>query len=188
MKFTQDWFTNNIPNFERCMQELGDERDCFLEIGSYEGRSACWLLQNGLSDEGELVCVEPFKDAKGFQDLDLLERFEDNTFEAKKKGQYLKLYQTYSYNAIIGIVEEYGDLLDFVYIDGHHASYSVLTDACMVWPMVRKGGVVLFDDYEWRVEPKEIDCPKIGIDAFLKCFEGQYELLFKNYQVAVVKK
>jgi hypothetical protein len=53
----------------------------------------------------------------------------------------------------------------------------------MAWQLLRKGGVMLFDDYEYDKEPT-----KIGIDAFLKGFEGQYEIVLQNYQLAVMKK
>ena len=183
MNFTQDWFTNNIPNFQKCMEQIGDERGNFLEIGSYEGRSTCWLMQNGLAEDGTIICIDPFTDAKGFQNLDLIERFEDNTFKAKKKNQYLRLMQTASYYALAEIIGEHEDQFDFVYIDGNHRPDFVLTDACMVWDIVRPGGVILFDDYEYPEEPT-----KKGIDAFLTCFDGQYDMVLKNYQLAVRKK
>ena len=38
MKFTEDWFTHNISNFEKCMLEIGSQRRAFLNgfIGKYE--------------------------------------------------------------------------------------------------------------------------------------------------------
>jgi hypothetical protein len=53
----------------------------------------------------------------------------------------------------------------------------------MAWGLLRKDGVMLFDDYEYDKEPT-----KIGIDAFLAGFEGQYEIVLQNYQLAVMKK
>jgi predicted O-methyltransferase YrrM len=71
---------------------------------------------------------------------------------------------------------------DFIYIDGDHSPLGVLTDATMAWQLLRKGGVMLFDDYQYDREPT-----KIGIDAFLNSFDG-YELIIDNYQLAVMKK
>ena len=59
MNFTEDWFSHNIPNFETCMSAIPDKK-LFLEIGAFEGRSTCWLLQNGLADKGSIVCIDPF--------------------------------------------------------------------------------------------------------------------------------
>jgi hypothetical protein len=50
-----------------------------------------------------------------------------------------------------------------------------------------RGGLVLFDDYEWNEMPKPLDNPGAGIDAFLKSITGQYRLVHKSYQVAIEK-
>jgi hypothetical protein len=39
------------------------------------------------------------------------------------------------------------------------------------------------DDYGWDTYVGTLNHPKQGIDAFLACYEGQYELLHKDYQV-----
>ena len=59
LEFTHDWFSGNINNFQTCMAAL-DKRNLFLEIGSFEGRATCWLLQNGLADDGEMTCIDPY--------------------------------------------------------------------------------------------------------------------------------
>ena len=59
MKFTQDWFSHNIPNFQHCMGMLPDNKK-FLEIGCFEGRATCWMLQNGLADDGIITCIDTF--------------------------------------------------------------------------------------------------------------------------------
>lgn len=38
---------------------------------------------------------------------------------------------------------------DLVYIDGSHLRLDVLSDASMAWRLLREGGVMVFDDYEW---------------------------------------
>jgi predicted O-methyltransferase YrrM len=164
------------------MQAIGEERGKFLEIGSYEGRSTCWLLQNGLAGDGVITCIEPFIGVNGFQNLDLMETFEDNTFEAKKKGQYIELHKNISYQSLAYIISEQMSAYDFIYIDGDHSPSVVLTDACMAWGLLRQGGVMLFDDYQYSHEPT-----KVGIDGFLDAFNGQYEIIVNNYQMGIQK-
>jgi predicted O-methyltransferase YrrM len=178
MKFTADWFSNNIPNFEKCMAAAPERRN-FLEIGSYEGMSACWLLANGLEEGGYLTCIDPF-----FNDMRPV--FESNTREAIRGNQVVSTMQMTSYQGLaqlIGMKQAY----DFIYIDGNHTAYDTLSDACMSWGLLKQGGVMLFDDYEWNKYPEPQLNPKIGIDAFLNSFDG-YELIIDNYQLAVKKK
>ena len=173
MNFTQDWFTHNIPNFEKCMAAVPEKKN-FLEIGSYEGMSACWLLANGLEEGGYLTCIDPF-----FNDMRPI--FESNIREAIRRNQVVSTMQMTSYRALaelIGIKQTY----DFIYIDGVHSPDGALTDACMSWGLLKQGGVMLFDDYLYPEEST-----KDGIDAFLCAFLGKFEPLINNYQLAVRK-
>ena len=70
MKFTQDWFTYNVPHIERLMGLL-PERKRFLEIGCFEGRATCWFLEHGLDEHGMIVCIDPFEGSMEHSDLDL---------------------------------------------------------------------------------------------------------------------
>jgi predicted O-methyltransferase YrrM len=175
MNFTEDWFTHNIPNFEKCMAAI-PEKKLFLEIGVFEGRSTCWLLENGLADTGSIVCVDPFS---GMQAVEA--RFWNNVRATQKSTQTVSAFKKPSYEALAEMIgHKY--TFDFVYVDGVHSAIGALTDACMAWGLLKQGGVMLFDDYLYPHEPT-----KVGIDAFLNSFDG-YEILVDNYQLAVKKK
>lgn len=183
MNFTQDWFSNNIPNFQTCMAAI-PEKKCFLEIGAFEGRATCWMLENGLSDKGSIVCIDPFEvlDFDTTIDMSAVEaRFWSNTNEVRKHYQAVSLTKLPSYRALAQMIE-FKYVFDFIYVDGSHAPDVALTDACMAWKMLKQGGVMLFDDYQYPHEPT-----KKGIDAFLIVFEGQYKVLFENYQMGIQK-
>ena len=182
MNFTADWFTHNIPNFEKCMAEIGEQRKKFLEIGSYEGRSTCWLLQNGLDkDGGVIACIDPYPNMSEVE-----ERFWGNIKEVIGSAQGIHAFKEPSYQALgemIKFKEPYSFTFDFIYIDGDHDPATTLTDACMAWGLLRQGGVMLFDDYEYPQEPT-----KVGIQGFMQGFVGKYDLVLQNYQLAVKKK
>ena len=77
--------------------------------------------------------------------------------------------------------------LDFAYIDGDHSAAAILEDAVLLFRLLKRGGVLLFDDYR-RADPNDSDPlnePKIAIDAFLEIYDGRYELLHKDWLVAV---
>ncbi len=177
MNFTQDWFSHNIPNFQKCMEVIGEKRSHFLEIGSYEGRSTCWLIDN-LQNDGSIVSIDPFPNMP-----DVEQRFLENIREAVGTTKIIPvLMKTKSYSALSQLIQQQQQF-DFIYVDGDHDPATTLTDAAMAWGLLRQGGVMLFDDYEYPQEPT-----KCGIDGFLMGFVGKYDLLLKNYQLAVVKK
>jgi predicted O-methyltransferase YrrM len=181
MNFTEDWFTHNIPNFEKCMATIGTQRENFLEIGSYEGRSTCWLLQNGLDKSGIIACIDSYSNMS-----DVEQRFWENIKEVIGSTQSVHAFKEKSYQALgemIKLKDPYSYTFDFIYIDGDHNPATTLTDACMAWGLLRSGGVMIFDDYLYPHAPT-----KIGIDAFLTGFAGHYDIIVNNYQLAVQKK
>lgn len=183
MNFTEDWFSHNIPNFQACMSAIPDKK-LFLEIGAFEGRSTCWLLENGLADKGSIVCVDPFSGSveHGGIDFQAVEaRFWSNTSQTRKDTQSVVLMKNTSYKALAEMIG-FKYQFDFVYVDGSHAPDMALTDACMAWGLLKQGGVMLFDDYLYPHEPT-----KVGIDSFLLSFEEKYDIILNNYQLAVQK-
>ena len=183
MNFTQDWFSNNIPNFETCMSFLHD-RKLFLEIGSFEGKATCWMLKNGLAEKGSIVCIDPYEklDFDPTINMSAVEaRFWTNTQEARKSTQVVSLVREPSYKALAEMIG-FKYAFDFVYVDGSHAPDIALTDACMAWGLLKPQGIMLFDDYQYPHEPT-----KIGIDGFLNAFKGQYRTIVNNYQMGIQK-
>lgn len=184
MKFTTDWFTHNIPNFELCTKTAPDNK-AYLEIGCFEGRSSCWLLQNALDDHGVLVCVDPYAPESHLWKLfntNPLANFRENIAEARKKSQHVELIQKPSYQGMAELIRDPDEQFDFIYVDGDHRPHMALSDGCMAWGLLKQGGTMLFDDYLYPEKPT-----KDGVDAFLKGYEGLYEIIVNNYQLGIKK-
>jgi predicted O-methyltransferase YrrM len=183
--FTVDWFSGNAPNWQSWLGHLaGKPHVRFLEVGSYEGRSAVWLLDNVLTHEtASLVCLDIFDSsaggASGYEarfDHNMKTTLGRNKVE-KIKGpsqEILRRMQLASYDA--------------VYIDGSHIAADVLEDGILAFRLLRPGGIMIFDDYEWKPYPDPWMMPGMAIDSFLHVYERQYELLGKAYQVAIKKR
>lgn len=43
-----------------------------------------------------------------------------------------------------------GRRLELAYIDGSHHRADVPADSFATWPLIVPGGIVIWDDYEWR--------------------------------------
>ena len=115
MKYTQDWFSPNIPNFDR-VRELIGRPERVLEIGCFEGRSTCWMLEFLLPQHGHIVCVDSFKGGEEHADLDLSDlywRFKHNTDIAKHPLQWLTLFQQDSFSALLNMAQSNTKLFDF---------------------------------------------------------------------------
>ena len=189
MNFTTDWFSFNIPNMELCMKTLNNKTR-FLEIGCFEGRATTWLIQNGLEPYGSsITCIDTFEGSVEHEHMNLThlyQTFVGNVSEVIGVGQKYIAIPKMSYHGLADLIKQDAKF-DFIYIDGSHTGYDTLTDACMAWPMLNKGGIMLFDDYLWTDIQGELNQPKIGVDAFLKVFAKQYEIIINNYQLGVRK-
>ena len=190
----KDWFSQNIPNFEDVKKILTNRKD-ILEIGCFEGRSTTWMLENFLETDGKIVCVDPFEGSPEHSNIDLSDlekRWSTNVESVRKKTQICKLYKMKSYDALAHLITEKSNF-DFIYVDGSHTAIDVLTDACMCAGLLRVGGVILFDDYNWPL-PVDwppgltvLETPKPALNAFASIYDGVMQPVLSNYQVAFKK-
>src|SRR5262245_29885711 len=178
--FTVDWHSHNIPHWRQILDKYkGQPNVRVLEIGSFEGRSTVWLLENILTHEtARIDCIDTFKGSPehmrmGVDLENLFNRFRSNIEPHKKKvhcfigrchhvlrSNDFTPYEHYSY--------------DIVYIDGSHKAADVLEDAVLTFRLLKIGGLMIFDDYAWNGGgPSEFDNPRRGIDAFHYAFRNQ---------------
>ena len=64
--FTVDWFTDNIPTWEKVLHQFkGEPNIDYLEIGVLEGRSLIWTLDNILTHPtSKATCIDTFYEDK----------------------------------------------------------------------------------------------------------------------------
>ena len=192
-QFTKDWFSWAPQVWEQLIPLLpqGAERS-FLEIGSFEGRSTVWIMENMMQDGDHMLCIDTWKGGEehGEEDMDaVFTRFRANVQAAREKTG-IKSVGHSRITSTIGLAEEIAELnrYDFIYIDGSHIAKDVLTDACMAWPLLKPNGVMVFDDYMWG-EPRDIlHRPKPAIDAFCNIFAEEAQIVHVGYQLVVRKK
>ena len=193
-EFTQDWFSPHIPMWERWMAML-PQRKRFLEIGSYEGRSAVWLAGQ-LEVGGVLECVDPWigngeHAAPGVPIDDKRMRFKKNIAIVKQKypGIFINAMGWTSFTALIELNYEFPTpQCDFIYIDGSHLAKDCLTDCILAWPLLRPGGLMCIDDYIWNDGTDIARSPKIAIDVFTSLWGGELDFVGHGNQVVVRKR
>ena len=149
-----------------------------LEIGSYEGRSANWFLENILTGQGSsIVCVDQFVEPCG-------ERFDRNIRASGNAGRVTKL--SGKSQSVLPTLPS--DSFDAIYIDGGHSEQEVLEDARESWRLARGGAVLIFDDYLWGMELPVEDRPLRAIARFLVAQAGGYLMKSYGYQVIIERR
>jgi hypothetical protein len=217
-KFTQDWFSHNIPVWEQ-LKSLLPERKSFLEIGSFEGRSAVWIIENMMNPGDWIDCVDTWEGSEEHKNGELSgaeDRFDHNIIAALNCNSALHRSRegswghtrfasdgpdrtnnrVYKYKSTA--TEFLGrklahwidgkNLYNFIYIDGSHIAKDVLTDACMAWPLLRPGGLLVFDDYLWGESRDILHRPRFAVDVFTNIFAESLDIVHIGHQFVVRKK
>lgn len=198
-KFTQDWF-HWAPELWEKLTPMLPKREAFLELGSFEGRSTVWIVENMVQDGGFIDCVDTWAGGEEHEVLDMREvekNFDRNIRLLIDKydsvGKHANNRRVYKYKdkstVMLGEkLQKQDTFYDFIYIDASHTAPDVLTDACLAWPLLKKDGIMVFDDYLWG-DPKNIlHRPKLAVDTFTNIFAEQLLPVHFGYQAVVRKK
>ncbi|KAJ3926773.1 MAG: glycosyltransferase family 8 protein [Lentinula lateritia] len=190
---TQDWFSHNIPHWRNLFPFITSPRPRILEIGSWEGRSAVFLLQNICG--ADIVCIDHFD---LFRTSAGRERFRKINHNLSLTGKPFRVLPQFSVPALMNLLEK--EILkeeslgnagfDWIYIDGSHEADDTFLDGELAWRLARKDAIFIFDDYHWDKEPEDSKHhPKKGIDTFLDLHRGEYVKVTEpeHYQVVLRK-
>ena len=188
--FSFDWTSWHFPNWFKLLRDYRGRNTQVLEIGSWEGRSAVFFLN--YLPRARLVCIDSFEGGKEHRQSASSEKFlrqVEKRFDANTRefGRRVGKRKARSSDALIALGLE-GRRFDIAYVDGSHMAADVYSDAQLTWPLMARGGLVIFDDYLWKEMPGPLEIPRPGIDAFLASIKGQYRMVLNDYQVAIVKR
>lgn len=184
--FTQRWFAANAAQLESALVDLEGSAARILEIGAFEGMSACYFLWR--LPGATVTSIDTFEGSPGLPSSERrgLEDAFDRNVALVDRTRVRKLVGD-SRRVLLDLVAERA-LFDLVYVDGSHRALDVLVDAALSWPLVRPGGVVVFDDYLWRMLGDDpLDRPGPAIDAFVALVSGHADLVARDRQVVLRK-
>jgi predicted O-methyltransferase YrrM len=185
--FTRDWFTRNIPIWEPILRQLEGRGARILELGSFEGLSACFLLWR--LPDAHLTCVDNFLGPPEYAAYGTLvpERRFDANVALVDDTRVRKLVGDTG-RVLFDLVTEAQEF-DFVYVDAGHRALEVMVDACLAWQLLAPGGVMIFDDYDWvSFGDDPLLRPAPAIDAFASLVATHSELIVEHPRQIAVRK
>lgn len=189
-KFSNDWFKESFkPYWTRALQNLNAKN--VLEIGCFEGQATTFIIEHKTIQK--VFCIDTWQgslehNSGGASDNDgaaidmtLVEaRFDKNVQIAMdNSGRDVDVHKfkgtsEFHLSSLVAQSQMQG-FFDLIYVDADHSAKAVLRDAVLAWPLLRKGGVMVFDDYLWGdvFGFNPLYAPKIGIDAFVNTFRDE---------------
>ena len=178
------------PQWMKWLGQLKTNRPIMgMEIGTFQGESAEWMLENIFTHpDSKYYCVDPWL-PEGSEDhkyakVDCTKNEEVAKQRLARFGDRCVLAKGFSQEVLKALPFEF----DFIYVDGDHRTQGVLRDAVLAFDLLKIGGLIVFDDYQWTVMPDKLDQPKTGIDAFLHCYGKHLQVVQPiGWQLAAMK-
>lgn len=183
--YCADWFADNEAPVAAALQPLVGQPVHGLEIGSFEGRSACWFFDNVLTHpDSTLTCIDPFigsTDLSASYDFAVIKsHFLHNVAPFGNRCVW------YGFKSTDALRTMNDKRFDFVYVDGSHEMWDALADIVGAFRVTKQGGYIICDDYHWH--PEYSSRPAVAIDAALQCFAPLITVLHKGHCVIFRKE
>lgn len=153
----ENWFT--YPNlYKELVGKCSDDQSShFVEVGSWKGKSACFMAVEIINSNKEIKfdCIDCWiKD-------DVYNEFVNNITPVRSVINVIRNYSNIAFRS-------YDDCsLDFVFIDAHHTYESVKEDINCWYPKLKIGGILAGHDY-WPESHTEynLNVNRAVIDSF----------------------
>lgn len=177
MFFSNTWFDDSElkSNIDKYLDP--NKINTILEIGSFEGASACFFSNNYLNAEGStLTCVDPFDVSDSTSPLyqDIKNIFLNNII-LSKNWQKIRLQSMYSNEFFKDNTKHF----NFIYIDGSHLIENIQQDFNNALNVCTSDGIIWMDDYLGGQDNKIKTC----IDNLYEHNKNKLEIIHIGYQI-----
>ena len=177
-RFTRDTFTSRINIFNHVLDRFKNKDNIrYLEIGVYEGGSMVWMLDNVLTSPS----------AKAFG----IDSFRDNT-----QKKYISNLEISGSRRKVTTINGYSQIelrkldlnsFDIIYIDGSHSAKDALEDVILSNRLLKKGGVLIIDDYGHGYNHETIEVAA-AMDIFNHLYGDIFKLIQSKWLIIYEKK
>jgi hypothetical protein len=157
-----------------------------VEIGVYEGASSCFWSDFYLSHpESCLISIDPFTGSsehhekpENYPELAKIELTARGNIAKSDNAAKIEVIKGCSWDVFPELNRRSGGepWIDVLYIDGAHDPASVARDTTLFVPMVKSGGIVIFDDYGHPDVQR-------GVDGALNAFASMKLAIFTGWQL-----
>ena len=182
--FSNKWFLNNFEIFNYFLPENKNEKFNYLEIGCFEGLSSFYVLSQFKFVNAYFLDIwdEPNKNSKSLtDDFNKVEKLFDKNLS---KFNFTKIKD----DSVISMRKLLRKNMnfDFIYIDGSHNGEDILSDAIEAFKILKKGGLIFFDDFLQYELNRKIQS-YVGIEKFLELYSNDLQIVFFQNNLVVKK-
>ena len=182
-KTTTDYFSINAFYWNSIINKNLKDFS-YLEIGSWEGTSALYILKN--FNPKSVVCVDIWDLYDDDYKYEQSERFKNFKFNLKEYEQKFSFYKNTSDNFFKNNKKKF----NLIYIDGSHEAQQVYRDLRNSWNCLEDDGVIICDDYFYGslYDKQTEDMPAVSINKFLNENKEKIKIICVNNTQIFFKK
>ena len=171
---TEGWASVIDPK-EYCNKPIN-----YLEVGVLNGANLITFAKTyGLHNDSKFYCVDPWYDYDGYSEYITQQdtNYELFTWNIEKAELSNKVVECRgcSNTEVPKLQDEF---FDIIYIDANHEPEYVLEDAVLSFRKLKKGGIMIFDDYGFGGP----GLTQKGIDAFLSGYYKRIVVLGLHHE------
>ena len=182
---THTWFTESAICAKLCDMVDVSAPHTILEIGCYEGLSSVFFADKLLAHpDSTLTCVDPFLTIDNNDHSNLMSNQTEEYFDANIRSCLHPDKITVHKVTSDAFFPQNKATYDIIYIDGCHELDFIKRDMENSFAVLRPGGIMWMDDYLGGDNIKI----KAVMDRFLQEHEGEYDVIFKDYQLAIRRR
>lgn len=180
----------NVSEFKKVLSNLPTENEPYelLEIGTFNGTSAIGFLE--ILPKSHITVVDPWMPYEemtqlGVNMVDIEEVFDSNIEKAGVQSRVTKMKK--KSGTVLREFLHAKKAFDFIYVDGNHTALAVLQDSILAWELLKPKGVMVWDDFLWRMDLAPHLIPKPAINHFLDEYRNEYTVVMDGYRKGVIK-
>ena len=182
-KSTTDYFSLNAYYWDLIINKTF-KKFSYLEIGSWEGNSAMFILKN--FNTKNVTCVDIWDIHNDDGKAEQIKRFNNFQSNLVEFNERFLFYKSTSDEFFINNKKKY----DVIYIDGWHEAPQVYKDICNSWNCLNEGGIVICDDFFYGdiINNKDNNLPAISINRFILENKNKLKILNVNNTQIFIQK
>lgn len=179
-----DFAKGHGPNWQKWLHHLKGQPCTAIEIGTFKGESAEWLMDNILTHpDSVLHCVDPFSpfgsEEHALYGIDCTQNEKLARERLSRFGNRVQIHVKTSQRFFYEWNREMPNTpkVEFIYQDGAHDALNVIRDAVTGFDILKIGGRMVFDDVEWKEMPNPLDRPKMAVESFHTIYQRKLKII-----------
>lgn len=173
------WFGRTFREFSALTLPYAGKPITYVEVGTWMADSCHWMMENVLTHpESSGYGIDPYPDdfKRGSNEptkeiaAERMKGFTNWRWIYQKSQDALRSWDSM----------DLGDKIDLLYLDGSHLAHDVVMDFSFAWPHLKKGSLVIFDDYGLSKRKTDgILRVDVAVEAIEKAFSPYIERVGK---------